>query len=156
MPLASLPVQKQHGRRQPCGRHGDALGFMATVAILALAAPCEGVQDAHNYGAVQILCGVVQMIGEGVMQRTHRFRGVARPPSYKVNAVPIFNQDPQRKTIAYTSCALGCCSFLALDSRIAAFAASPITAAAASRAFESESAELEPSGTRHLWPCSVY
>ena len=31
-----------------------------------------------------------------------------------------------------------------------------MTAAAASRAFDSESAEQEPSGTRHFWPLSVY
>ena len=36
------------------------------------------------------------------------------------------------------------------------FATSPMTAAAASRAFDSDSAEQEPNGTRHFWPLSVY
>lgn len=51
-------------------------------------------------------------------------------------------------------------SALAASLRTAAgflpFATSPMTAAAASRAFANESAEQDPGGTRHLCPCKVY
>ena len=57
--------------------HGGAFGLVRAAAILAPAAPCQGVQGAHDGRPVQILCGVVQVIGEGVMQGAHRFRGIA-------------------------------------------------------------------------------
>ena len=45
--------------------HGGTFGLVRAVAILALAAACQGVQGAHDSRPVQILCRVVQVIDEG-------------------------------------------------------------------------------------------
>jgi hypothetical protein len=104
---------------RPAG-HSGAFGLVRAIALFALAAPCQGVQGAHDGRPVQILCGVVQVINEAVMQRAHRFCGVARPLAGKVTPVPIVNQHPQRETVARAPCALGRRRVLALGRRVPA------------------------------------
>ena len=90
-------------------------GGLPTPAILALPAPCYRIKGTDDGLAVQILRGVIQVSGEGVMQSAHRLRGIARPPLGKVEPVPVVDQDPQRETVANAPCALGCRRLLALD-----------------------------------------
>lgn len=53
---------------------------LANSPILAPAAPSYRIKGADDGLAVQILRGVIQVSGEGVMQGAHCLRGIASPP----------------------------------------------------------------------------
>ena len=55
------------------------------------------------------------------MQCAHRLSGVARAPGSKVNALPILDQNPQRKPVSRAPCPLGCSSLFAFVGRITPF-----------------------------------
>jgi hypothetical protein len=56
--------------------------------------PSYRIKGADDGLAVQILRGVIQVSGEGVMQGAHCLCGIARPPLSEVEPVPVVDKDP--------------------------------------------------------------
>ena len=110
----------------------------------------------HDGSAVEVLSGAVEMLSEAMAEGAHSLGGVSwsavdegsRAQSWK----SIASVRRPRTRFAHSAAAA---SFRSAAGFLP-FATSPMTAAAASRAFDSESAEQEPNGTRHFWRLSVY
>ena len=96
------------------------------------------------------------MFGEGMVQRAHSLGSVSRPTVGEMQPRPILDEYRKREAATRALCPFGRCRFLPLGRRVPALCYVPHDRGAASRAFDSESAEQEPSGTRHFWPLSVY